>query len=126
MIFAHHAVCYPIGVLHFQRVAIVPVLYVDVAVGVEYLVCTNGVETFATGEEVNRSKGIKPLSLCRKVTVVFKNVVQAEVQSQLVAKHVRCIPERKVITIVLVVWQDTSGIGRTYRQVGLVLVVASC
>ena len=79
MVLAHHAVSHPIGVLHFQRVAIIPVLYIYIAVGVEYLVCANGVETFAAGEQVNGCKRVKPLSLRGKVTVVFKNVVQAEV-----------------------------------------------
>ena len=53
VVFANHAVCNPIGVLHFQRVAIIPVLYIHIAVGVEYLVCANGVEAFAAGEQVN-------------------------------------------------------------------------
>ena len=121
---AVHALGHPVGVLHLERVAEVPVLHIDAAGGVPDLEGADRIEALTTWEEVERHERVEVLALCHEVAIVLVDVAEAEVERQFVVQELCRVAHREVVAVVLVVGDDTACVGRTHGEVGLVAVVA--
>ena len=104
----HHAVGHPVGVLHLQIVAVVPVLQVDVACHIETLELPDGVETLAAREKVDRGQGVEVLPLCQHVAVVLPYVLEREREPQSVLQGRKDILECQVVSLEIIVGDDAA------------------
>ena len=98
-----------------------PVLYIDLTYRVVDFEGTDTVEVLTTREEVERYDGITIFPLSDEVLVTLLDIVEAEVQRQLIVEEVRRVTEAEVVAIVLAVGDDPCSVGRTQREVSLIL-----
>ena len=87
---------------------VVPVLRVDIACRIEMFKHRHIVVVVATRIEVSRNQRIGIHTLVGHVAVVLDDIACTDIQQQPVAQHTGCVPERKVVTVVTVVGNDTA------------------
>ena len=123
--FAYVAVAYPVGVLSGHAVvAVLPVLYVEVACRVVYLIHLDFVPVVAAGEEVCAYDGVHVCTLVYHVPIVLIDVACVEVKGHLVVEECGGIADVEVVAVVAVVGDDTLRVDSGCRCVGLALVIA--
>ena len=121
----HDAVLNPVGVLErVSALAVGPVLSHVAANGVPALVEADFVEVVAAREEVEGRQRVVVLTLRYLVLVVLDDEACTEVEGQLVLGELGGVAGREVVAVVLGLGDDVGGVGRRYRDVGLVLLRA--
>ena len=121
----HVAVGNPPGVLHRQTVvAQRPVHRLDVAAHVVALVVLVLVDVVTAREEVNRHQRVGVLTLREHVLLLDFRVHGVQVEGHAAVEELRGVAGGEGVAVEVVVLDDTSGVDRTGRNVGLVLLVA--
>ena len=106
--------CNPIGVLHRHGLTTVrPVLHAEVTVGIVTLEILNGIPVSASGEQVKRNQRVEILSLRYHVVLLDARHHVAQVEGHLITKQLRRVTNRKVVTVEVVVMDNTAGIRGT-------------
>ena len=113
----------PIGVLHRHSLTSVrPVLHGKVTVGVVTLEILNSIPVGTGGEQIQRNQRVEILSLRNHVVLLDARHHVAQVEGHLVVEQLGGIAHREVVTVEVVVVDNTTGIGGTQREIGLVFV----
>ena len=122
---AQVAVGNPVGVLHPEVTALEvrrPELLHQFRSRIVTLEDSVGVEIRSPREEVDRDQRVRIDTLVGHVLVLLVDVARRSVQPQLVLQKIAGIAEGEVVTVVGIVGNDTVGIDRCGRKVGLVAV----
>ena len=122
---AQVAVVDPVGILHAQITAFhirTPELLHEFRPFVVTLEATVKVEILTPREQVGRNQRVRIDSLIGHVLVFLIDVAGARIELEPVFQKVRSVAEREIVTVVLVVGDDSVRVDRSCRKIGLVLI----
>ena len=122
---AQVAVVDPVGILHAQVTAFhvrTPELLHEFRPFVVTLEATVKVKILAPREQVGRNQRVRINALVGHVLVFLIDVAGARIELEPVFQKVRSVAEREIVTVVLVVGDDSVRVDRSCRKIGLVLV----
>ena len=112
----------PVRVLHIDTtVTPAPVLYADVTCIVIDFVLTYFIEVLTTGIEIESRQGVVVVALSYHILLILQDVLRPEVKRQLIAEELGRVADGKVVAVVLVIGENPSCIGRSGRDISLVL-----
>ena len=118
-----HTVHRPVRILLVKpHLTVRPKLRCGTCQRIEVLVSGNIVETFATREQIKSRKRRHIRSLGNHVLIILNDIIRTGIQSKLIIQKINCVAKRKVITVVIVIRQNTCGISGSYRKIALTLV----
>lgn len=89
---------------------------------IEMLVSGNIFEAFTTREQIESREWRHIRTLGNHILVILNDIVGTGIQGKLVIQEVNRIAERKVVTVIIVIRQNTCSVGGSYREITLALV----